>query len=77
MACDIIGLYDLQHEGFCNSERNKIVSELLLESFVGSLVSSVSYPGRFNASVGGVRQLLQFAQPKLDLTWYMSFGVLS
>ena len=66
-------LYDLKRKGFCDKD-NKVISQLLFQEFVAKISSSHSFSQQLSPGVGGVRQLLQFALPKLNWDQYNAFG---
>lgn len=70
---DVQSLKELKRHGFCDQE-NKIISQLLFDTFVLSVTGRQPFPERLNAGVGGIHQLLQFALPHLNWDHYNAHG---
>lgn len=65
--------YDLRSKDFCDKDK-RIISQLIFQVFIAKLSPSAAFPSRLATGVDGIRQLLQFALPRLDWTRYMAFG---
>ena len=70
---DAHSIKDLQRNGFYD-ENNKIISQLLFETFIDSITGEKLFPHRLNSGLDGVRQLLEFALPNLSWEQYSPYG---
>jgi hypothetical protein len=70
---DAHSIKELQRNGFYD-ESNKIVSQLLFETFIDSITVEKLFPHRLNSGLDGVRQLLEFALPNLSWEQYNPYG---